>query len=131
MTTFAHSNQSVRADISYFEPLEVHSYEKPYISNVPFTETPGVWNNLNQVKHPKIVVDIRGREEELSLDKNGFEYVKHNFNHPPTDHIDGFDHPYVSEVETFLHKRFEADMVFMYDAIVKLSVLFVPQEYCA
>ncbi|KAK9781073.1 putative Methyltransferase [Seiridium cardinale] len=112
-------NTAVTADISYFEPLEIHAREKPYISNVPFIETHGPWNNLNQVKHETTIVDIRGRESDFSLERNGFEYVKHTFEHPPTEDIDDFNHPYVTEIEHFLQDHFKPSMVFMYDAIIR------------
>jgi hypothetical protein len=106
------------ADISYFEPLEVHTREKPYISNVPFLETDGPWHNLNQVKHQKKVIDVRGREADFSLAKNGFEYIRHVFSQQPTDSIGSLGHPYVLEVEQLLQKRFGPSVVLMYDAIV-------------
>ncbi|KAK7413382.1 hypothetical protein QQX98_007759 [Neonectria punicea] len=105
------------AEISYFEPLDLHTLEKPYISNVPFVETDGAWNSLIQVKHRKQVIDIRSYERDFSIAKNGFEYVKHSFTHPPVDRIDSFDDPYVAEVEQFLKGYFRSDMVLMYDAI--------------
>lgn len=107
------------AEISYFEPLEIHNREKPYISNVPFVETEGPWNNLNQVHHQMPVCDIRGSDDEFVLETKGFEYVKHSFSHQPIDHIDTLSHPYVEEMENFLKDRFGASMVFMYDAIVR------------
>lgn len=120
------------AKISYFEPLEVHTREKPYISNVPFVETEGPWHNLNQVDHEKHIVDVRDHESEYSLATNGFEYVKHIFKNPPTDHIEDFDHPYLTEVEHLLQARCSASMVLVYDAIVcnaSLSFLYFILQY--
>ncbi|KAM0363032.1 hypothetical protein ACHAPK_011291 [Fusarium culmorum] len=112
--TESHSAGTDRvAEISYFEPLEIHNREKPYISNVPFVETEGPWNNLHQVNHQMPVCDIRGSDNEFLLETKGFEYVKHSFVHQPIDHIDTLSHPYVEEMENFLKDRFGASMVFI------------------
>ncbi|KAG9501658.1 hypothetical protein J7337_007349 [Fusarium musae] len=115
------TNDSTRlAEVSYFEPLAIHAREKPYISNVPFVETDGPWNNLNQVKYETPITDIRGRENEFSLAKNGFEYIQKKFTDPPVGHIDSLDHPYVLlDMERFLGQRYGASMVLVYDAIVR------------
>uniref|UniRef100_A0A8H7N0K1 Uncharacterized protein n=1 Tax=Bionectria ochroleuca TaxID=29856 RepID=A0A8H7N0K1_BIOOC len=107
------------ADVSYFEPLELHLREKPYISNVPFAETEGAWDNLNQVKHSQEMVNIRGHEDEFSFPQHGFQYVQHSFSHSPTDHIHSLEHPYVKEVEEFLLARFGASAIFVYDASIR------------
>ncbi|KAI8652086.1 hypothetical protein NCS56_01425400 [Fusarium sp. Ph1] len=51
--------------------------EKPYYSNVPFTETDAPSTNVVSKKSCVTLHDIRGNENIFSLDVHGFELIKH------------------------------------------------------
>ncbi|KAL2672319.1 hypothetical protein Neosp_013023 [[Neocosmospora] mangrovei] len=51
--------------------------EKPYYSNVPFTETDAPSTNVVSKKSRVTLHDIRGNENLFTLDTHGFELIKH------------------------------------------------------
>lgn len=54
-----------------------YNTEKPYYSNVPFTETDAPSTNVVSKKSRVTLHDIRGNENLFSLDVHGFELIRH------------------------------------------------------
>jgi hypothetical protein len=62
----------------YLKPLEEYKIVKPYHINIPQWALPGQ-RQSNEVSGPVsniLVRDIRGREKDFSLDRNGFQIFK-------------------------------------------------------
>jgi hypothetical protein len=65
----------------YLANLDVYKVEKPYnISDCSFDALSGSeQTNIKTVWHHNVPVeDVRGRELQLSFDKEGFEYLQHD-----------------------------------------------------
>ena len=107
------------ANIAYLEDSKIFVTEKPYMSHVPFfVDGEQKWTNMNHVEHPMKLTDARGREEDYTLDANGFSYVQYDAVNKPSDQIKGPDHPYVTEMASWLKGLLGAKHVFVYDCNV-------------
>jgi hypothetical protein len=62
----------------YLKPLELYQAVKPYHLNVPaWSLPPGMQSNeVSEPVHNIQITNVRGREREFTLDKNGFQYFK-------------------------------------------------------
>ena len=92
--------------------------DEPY--QYVFTPPDGIGhNNLGSETRPVVVYDMRGREEEYSLDKNGFQFVhwpstEHAFTDPETIRT-----KYYTEVEELLKSVTGAKRVFIFDHTIR------------
>lgn len=65
--------------LEFLDDLDpMYKTEKPYYSNVPFTETDAPSTNVISKKSRVTLHDIRGSEDLFSLDVHGFESIKHS-----------------------------------------------------
>lgn len=68
----------VTATFWYLKPLELYQTGKPYHINIPASTLP-VGLQLNQVSeayHGIMVENNRGKEQEFTLDRNGFQILR-------------------------------------------------------
>ncbi|KAK0738668.1 hypothetical protein B0T18DRAFT_334096 [Schizothecium vesticola] len=73
-------SQVISSHIYYLAPLPRYRTEKPYYVNFPVTNVPGVsQHNVCHERYGGIRMhDIRGREDEFSLDTQGFQLTRHS-----------------------------------------------------
>lgn len=67
--------------LKYLEWSDIFNTEKPYtiVSNMPWLPN-SKKNNLTFTQGPEeLISDIRGRENEFTLDQNGFAFVSPSF----------------------------------------------------
>lgn len=69
----------VKASVQFLDPCKPFETAKLYSSQVPFTKAKKPRTNIASHVEQLEVSDIRGHEHLLSLDLNGFELVKHQF----------------------------------------------------
>ncbi|KAI5457326.1 hypothetical protein BGZ63DRAFT_365176 [Mariannaea sp. PMI_226] len=110
------SPQSVEANIAYMKPDDdLFRREKPYVSLVPFLSSNAQFTNTCIEEHLMKIENVRGRESEFNLDKNGFAYVSYTSKERPTHDIKSPDHPYMHEMAKFLKGYLGAKEVTVYD----------------
>ena len=108
------SPHDVQTTLNYYKPLDdqpPHTYAYP-VEGQPQT-------NIGGEPHPAVVHDVRGREAEFSLDKNGFQWV-----HWPSVEKDFTDDKrieevYYSEVIELLKREAGAKRVFIFDHTIR------------
>ncbi|OAP56963.1 hypothetical protein AYL99_09075 [Fonsecaea erecta] len=68
--------------MQYLEPLELYK-EKPYLINIPAEALPpGLATNESYIPYPGIVIeDMRGKENNFTLDRNGFAVFRDDRQH--------------------------------------------------
>jgi hypothetical protein len=96
--------------------------QKPFYSNVPFSQTPGAEaTNIKAVQHEVSIANVRGFENELSPDRNGFELVKlpTSFNSWQDGRKLVKDH--YPECEQYLREKLGASQVIVYDHTLRSS----------
>ncbi|WXC64878.1 hypothetical protein SNK03_010689 [Fusarium graminearum] len=109
--------QSVQAAIAYMKPDdELFRKEKPYVSLVPFLAKGANFTNTQVDEHTMEIKNVRGRESEFDLDKNGFSYVLYQPKERPGHDVQSPDHPYMKEISEFLKSYLGAQDVTPYDA---------------
>ncbi|KAF5686948.1 7alpha-cephem-methoxylase p8 chain related [Fusarium circinatum] len=110
------SSPTIQAKVAYMKPDdELFRREKPYVSLVPFVSHGGKFTNTTIDEHMMKIENIRGRETDFSLDKNGFTYVSYNSKEKPTHDILSPSHPYMQEMANFLKAFLGANEVTVYD----------------
>ncbi|KAI4270162.1 MAG: hypothetical protein L6R38_007213 [Xanthoria sp. 2 TBL-2021] len=96
----------------YLEPSELYASEKPYFVSFPVDGIEGATqSNIKQSQHSNInVSDIRGHEEDFTLDNTGFEFSRFDskFTYADFDNFDSIKDAYFEEVATFLRTRLRA-----------------------
>lgn len=110
------------ASIAYLQDSDLYLTEKPYMSHIPFTiDGVKTWTNLGHVEHSVNLIDVRNCEEDYSLDKNGFAFIRYDPIQRPSDEIHGPNDPYVCEMAAWLKKSMGARYVFVYDCNVSIT----------
>jgi len=69
--------------------------------------------NLREDPHPVVIRDVRGREDTVSLDKTGFQFVKHISEEKDFLDEERITTRYYKEVEELLKKEAGAKRVFI------------------
>ena len=102
----------------------IMNYYKPIGSEPPFQYvrdppegTPK--NNIDADPHPVVVYDVRGKEDTVSLDTTGFEFVKHTSEIKDFDDEERIKDVYYKEVEELLKKQTGAKRVFIFDHTIR------------
>jgi len=106
----------VQTTLNYYLPDPTGEAPYIYVSAPP----PGKpKTNARQETHEAIIHDVRGKEDTLSLDTNGFEFVKHSS--AETEFLDEelIKTRYYAEVEELLKKQAGAKRVFIFDHTIR------------
>ena len=108
--------RDVPTTLNYFKAL---TDEPPHRYVVPPEGKPAT--NVGSNPQPALVHDVRGREAEFSLDKNGFQYV-----HWPSVEKDFTDDEvikakYYPEVERILKQVTGAKRVYIFDHTIRYA----------
>jgi hypothetical protein len=106
----------IRAELNFFEPLD--TTEKPhqymYIHDPP--------RNFQDVPQEVEIHDIRGHEEDYTLDKNGFQVVKHVAKEKEFKDDDKIKTGYYKEVEDLLKEVTGAHRVVIFDHTIRRNI---------
>src|SRR5579859_7578938 len=98
----------VRAELNFFEPAP-NTTEKPHQYMFPHDPP----RNFQDVPREVEVYDIRGHEDEYTLDKNGFQVVKHD---------EKIKSGYYKEVEELLKQVTGAHKVVIFDHTIRRNI---------
>ncbi len=115
MATLAIAPRDVPTTLNYFE----------LVGDGPAREfvTPGPdgkrISNVGKDPHPAVIHDARGREDEFTLDKQGFQFV-----HWPSSEKEFVDEEaiktkYYAEVEALLKEATGAKRIFIFDHTIR------------
>ena len=102
--------RDVPTTLNYFKAL---TDEPPHRYVVPPEGKPPT--NVGNDPHPALVHDVRGREAEFSLDKNGFQFVNYPSAEKEFDNDERIKEVYYPEVEKILKEVAGAKRVFIFD----------------
>jgi len=117
-------NFDVLTSLEYLIPLPLYEIQKPYqvythIADVPESEK----TNLAFEKHENVLInDVRGHEDDFSLEENGFEYVTAPCEADLTSQDPVQMEAYLAETKAFLETKYEADRVFCYDFRIRRNM---------
>ncbi|TBU23189.1 hypothetical protein BD311DRAFT_868949 [Dichomitus squalens] len=105
----------VPTSLNYYTPIGT---EEPYqyVQAPPEGKAP---HNLGSEPHEVTVRDARGREDEFSLDKNGFQFVKYPSVEKEFDDEERIKAVYYPEVEKLLKEVAGAKRVFIFDHTIR------------
>ena len=107
----ASSTRNVSTLLNFYTPI---GGEEPY--QYVFTPPQGTaHNNLGSEARPVVVRDVRGRENEYSLDENGFQYVHWPSAHAYFANLAEIQTEYYQEVEDLLKSVTGAKRVLIFD----------------
>lgn len=91
--------------------------EPAYIYVVPPEGKPA--KNHGTEPHEVVVRDVRGKEDTVSLDKNGFAFIRHESVEKDFDDEQRIKSVYYKEVEELLKKELGAKRVFIFDHTIR------------
>jgi hypothetical protein len=85
--------------------------------------TPEERSNIKLEEHSNIAIhDVRGREDEFTIEQNSFEFVKHKHALPSPNEESLMS--YIEATSALLQERFQATRIICYDSLVRrLSIL--------
>ena len=107
--------------LNYYKPLDGaadpsgEAYRYIYTTPPPGRSE----HNLGDDPRPVVVHDARGREDEFSLDKNGFQFVKYPSVEKEFDDDERIQNVYYPEVEKLLKEVAGAKRVFIFDHTIR------------
>src|SRR5271163_1841443 len=110
---------SVETELHYFKPL---SDEPAYT----YTYEHEPQRNYSEDAKPGRVYDIRGHEEEFSLDKNGFQIYHYESKEKDFTDEEKIKTEYYAEVEDLLKKAVGAFKVIIFDHTIRRHVYGQP-----
>ena len=107
----------IRAELNFFEPAP-NTTEKPH--QYMYTHDPP--RNFHDVPREVEVHDIRGHEDEYTLDKNGFQVVKHVATEKEFNDEERIKTKYYKEVEDLLKEVTGAHKVVIFDHTIRKNI---------
>jgi hypothetical protein len=114
-------SDDIEADIDFIADLPLYNDVKPFFLHPSALATKELDLSKIQITNvewdkQKVAVHSMRNEPDLSLERNGFCYVKHRSNHLPEDGTSrDMSVRYCKEGEEFLKAHFDADLVKNYD----------------
>lgn len=112
-------SHNVHTTLNYYIPLgpdpPFHYVDKP---------PPGKpEHNIGLEAKPVVIHDARGHESEFTLDKNGFQFMKHVSQYLDFDDKEKIQSVYYKEVEELVKRELGARKVFVFDHTLRLETL--------
>jgi hypothetical protein len=110
----------ISCEFSYITNSELHDVEKPYYYSGPLDpDQERSRTNIEYISHGNIpAYDLRGHENLLSIDKNGFEIrsmpTKVDIS-KPVDREDSIAEEYMEELSAWLKSTLDAELVLCYN----------------
>ena len=111
-------SNDVRAEVRYAVWSDLFKSEKPFEVFVGLPEDAKDCRKSNVVfeNTETLVRDVRGKEDQFTLNENGFKYCKHRTAVENFDQQDVVKEKYLPEMEAFIRKEVEdVDRVFFFD----------------
>lgn len=107
---------NVQTTLNYYAPI---NEEPPYY--YAYAEAPEgkLKSNIGLDTKPAEIYDIRGREDEASLDTTGFQFVKHTSEEKDFLNDEKIQKEYYKEVEELLKKETGGKRVFIFDHTIR------------
>lgn len=101
--------RDMEASFKFIKWQDLYETEKPFqiFANLPDDATDKRFSNLDWEDTPTRVADLRGCEEQYSLDANGFTVVKHKSRTSSFADRESIEREYLPEVEALLRERLE------------------------
>lgn len=115
-----HSRKDVQVQLQYLKDDPIYKEEKPLQITPNFLDKDNETNVKLAPGQLETVQDVRGREADFTLDRNGFQYVN-----APTQFKEWSSQPkiaqsYLPELETLLRKEVDGcDEIMFYDARIR------------
>ncbi|KLO08363.1 methyltransferase [Schizopora paradoxa] len=107
----------VHTTLNYYTPLGDDS-EPPF--TYMLAPPPGrPKHNIGAEPHPAVIHDVRGKEDTVSLDKTGFQFLKHVSVEKDFLDKERIKTVYYKEVEELLKKETGAKRVFIFDHVIR------------
>ncbi|KAA1469915.1 hypothetical protein DENSPDRAFT_835605 [Dentipellis sp. KUC8613] len=107
------SPHDVQTTLNYYKPSD----EIPY--NYTYKRDDGPQTNIVPEAHDAVVHDIRGKEQTVSLDTSGFQFVKHVSEEKKFVDEDAITSSYYKEVEDLLKRETGAKRIFIFDHTIR------------
>lgn len=103
---------NVQATFSYFNFQPCHKIEKPYeiLINLPKNSESVPRSNFAFKDAECAVLDVRGKENDFSLDRNGFTWKKHGTKCDDLKDREVIETKYLPEMEAFIRGNIEGDI---------------------
>jgi hypothetical protein len=111
------------ATFMYLDWQDLYNTEKPF-QIFSYLEDPNVryTNLVFKDGGTECVHDVRGKESECTLDRNGFKFVRHQTSLTSFDKKEDIEKSYLPEIENLVRKHVDdAEMVFTFDWRVRRS----------
>ncbi|KAH9864713.1 hypothetical protein J1614_010649 [Plenodomus biglobosus] len=109
--------QDVQTFLRYYKPNEDGSPPAPAYINRPET-----YQQPSEL-HPVTIHDVRGREEDFTLDKSGFQFYRHTAQEKDFIDDERIKTGYYTEIEQLLKDVTGASRVFVFDHTVRRQYL--------
>jgi len=109
----------VPTTLNYYAPIgdgAPFNYVQPPLDGSPRT-------NVGADPHPAVIHDVRGKEDTVSLDKTGFQFIKHVSEEKDFLDEDKIKSVYYKEVEELLKKEVGAKRVFIFDHTIRRNYI--------
>lgn len=103
-------------------PLALWETEKPFCLTLPLPLGQPTSNVIAESRSDIHFCDVRGREQEFSLDRHGFAFAIVPPISVEIDDTKAVEEDYVREIEEFLKAKMGADMVYIFDYTVKHQI---------
>ncbi|OCH88906.1 hypothetical protein OBBRIDRAFT_757363 [Obba rivulosa] len=106
----------VPTSLNYYKPID--DDQVPY--NYAYETPEGVpRSNVGIEPHPVVIHDVRGKEDSVSLDTTGFQFVKHVSSEKDFLDEEAIKTSYYKEVEELLKTEAGAKRVFIFDHTIR------------
>lgn len=128
----ADPDQKQMVTLKFLDWQELYETEKPFqiFINIPDEAEDKRTSNLVFEDVETAVHDVRGREKDFDLDKNGFRFLRHSSSLDDFHNKELIEKIYLPEVEALLRKEVEGvDKVFFFDWRVCYHLIRVQLTY--
>jgi hypothetical protein len=100
--------------LQFFSQDPKYATEKPYVSKIPPPEEGMLQINFGGRYERVVITDVRGHEEEFTLDKDGFEFVQNVTSHEILNLAEDIG-GYISDMSQWLKGFLRCAEVFVFD----------------
>ncbi|KAL8897523.1 MAG: hypothetical protein Q9207_007175 [Kuettlingeria erythrocarpa] len=117
--------RDVRSAIKYIKNSDLYRREKPFqiLIDIPEDVPDQRFTNLVYDAKEEIFHDVRGKEQEYSLNDNGFMYRQHNFGFDDYEDRSAVEAHYLPKIDQLIRAEVEdVDKVFLFDWRVRHQV---------
>lgn len=104
----------VQTTLNYYKPADEPPFN--YVEDVPEGKPR---TNIQEDPRTVVIHDVRGKEDTVSLDKTGFQFVKHESAEKEFVDEEAIKTVYYKEVEELLKKETGAKRVFIFDHTIR------------